>query len=78
MQRTAVLRNPQMAAATLTQAQADAMMQIEQGIEQISTVVQNNSATAEETSATSEELSAQATNMNELTAAFQLRDQNVR
>jgi len=40
--------------------------------------VQNNSATAEETSATSEELSAQATNMNELTAAFQLRDQNVR
>ena len=57
-----------------SKAQADAMMQIEQGIEQISTVVQNNSATAEETSATSEELSAQATNMNELTAAFQLRD----
>ena len=57
-----------------SKAQADAMMQSEQGIEQISTVVQNNSATAEETSATSEELSAQATNMNELTAAFQLRD----
>mgnify|MGYP002767035164 FL=1 len=56
-------------------AQAEAMMQIEQGIEQISTVVQNNSATAEETSATSEELSAQATNMNELTDAFQLREE---
>ncbi len=57
-----------------SKAQADAMLQIEQGIEQISTVVQNNSATAEETSATSEELSAQATNMNELTSAFRLRE----
>ena len=55
-------------------AQAEAMQQIEQGIEQISSVVQNNSATAEETSATSEELSAQATNMSELTEAFQLRE----
>ena len=52
--------------------QAEAMEQIEQGIDQISTVVQNNSATAEETSATSEELSAQAANMNELVATFQL------
>ena len=52
--------------------QAEAMEQIEQGIDQISTVVQNNSATAEETSATSEELSAQATNMNELVETFQL------
>lgn len=52
--------------------QADAMEQIEQGIDQISTVVQNNSATAEETSATSEELSAQSTNMNELVARFKL------
>ena len=53
--------------------QAEAMEQIEQGIDQISGVVQNNSATAEETSATSEELSAQATNMNDLVATFQLR-----
>lgn len=53
--------------------QAEAMEQVEQGIDQISIVVQNNSATAEETSATSEELSAQATNMNELVAAFKLR-----
>lgn len=72
------LANESKKAMEESKAQADAMMQIEQGIEQISTVVQNNSATAEETSATSEELSAQATNMNELTAAFQLRDQNVR
>ena len=68
------LANESKKAMEESKAQADAMMQIEQGIEQISTVVQNNSATAEETSATSEELSAQATNMNELTAAFQLRD----
>lgn len=53
--------------------QADAMAQIEQGIEQISAVVQNNSATAEETSATSEELSAQATSMNELVDQFKLK-----
>ena len=69
------LANESKKAMEESKAQADAMMQIEQGIEQISTVVQNNSATAEETSATSEELSAQATNMNELTAAFQLRNE---
>ena len=69
------LANESKKAMEESNAQADAMMQIEQGIEQISTVVQNNSATAEETSATSEELSAQATNMNELTDAFRLRDE---
>ena len=68
------LANESKKAMEESNAQADAMTQIEQGIEQISTVVQNNSATAEETSATSEELSAQATNMNELTSAFHLRD----
>ncbi len=55
-----------------SKTQADAMAQIEQGIEQISAVVQNNSATAEETSATSEELSAQAASMNELVDQFKL------
>lgn len=69
------LANESKKAMEESHAQADAMVQIEQGIEQISTVVQNNSATAEETSATSEELSAQATNMNELTDAFQLRSE---
>ena len=68
------LANESRKAMEESKAQADAMLQIEQGIEQISTVVQNNSATAEETSATSEELSAQATNMNELTSAFRLRE----
>ena len=69
------LANESKKAMEESNAQADAMAQIEQGIEQISTVVQNNSATAEETSATSEELSAQATNMNELTDASQLRSE---
>ena len=69
------LANESKKAMEESNAQADAMAQIEQGIEQISTVVQNTSATAEETSATSEELSAQATNMNELTDAFQLRNE---
>ncbi len=53
--------------------QAEAMEQIEQGIDQISAVVENNSATAEESSATSEELAAQATNMSEMIMAFKLR-----
>ena len=42
------LANESKKAMEESKAQADAMMQIEQGIEQISTVVQNNSATAEE------------------------------
>ena len=70
------LANESKKAMEESNAQADAMAQIEQGIEQISTVVQNNSATAEETSATSEELSAQATNMNELTDAFRIREKD--
>lgn len=54
--------------------QAEAMKQIEEGIEQISGVVQNNSATAEETSATSEELSAQAQNLKSMVEQFRLRE----
>lgn len=53
--------------------QADAVNQIQRGIEDISSVVQNNSATAEETSATSEELAAQAESLNQLVGKFSLR-----
>ena len=53
--------------------QAETMFQLNQGIEQISSVVQNNSATAEESSATSEELSAQALALSELVGQFSLR-----
>lgn len=68
-----VLANDSQKAMDNSTTQAESMLQIEQGIDQISSVVQNNSATAEETSATSEELSAQAASMNELVNAFKLR-----
>lgn len=56
--------------------QADAINQIQLGVEQISGVVQSNSAAAEETSASSEELSAQATNLTDLTGQFKLLEMN--
>ena len=59
-----------------SQAQATAMEQAEQGVNQISEVVQSNSAMAQETSATSEELSAQAETLDNLVRQFTLREQN--
>lgn len=52
--------------------QAQSMMQIRNGIEEISESVQDNSATAEESSATSEELAAQAVTLNEMVQRFEL------
>lgn len=52
--------------------QAEAMKQIQSGVELISGVVQNNSAAAQETSAASEELLAQSVNLTELTGQFKL------
>ena len=60
---------------TASDRQAVSVSNIKKGVEDINDVIQSNSAAAEETSATSEELSAQATNMNELTDAFQLRSE---
>lgn len=57
----------------LSDSQAEAMKQLELGVEQIAEVIQNNSASAEETSATSQELSAQSTNLEELVGQFKLR-----
>ena len=54
--------------------QAETMVQVQQGVEQIAEVVQNNSASAEETSATSEELSAQSQNLKALVDHFILRE----
>ena len=59
--------------SSLSITQADAMKQLEIGVEQISEVIQNNSAAAEETSATSEELSAQSTTLEELVGQFKLK-----
>lgn len=57
----------------LTVSQADAMRQMEAGVEQISEVIQNNSAAAQETSATSEELSAQTENLEQMVGKFSLK-----
>ena len=57
----------------LSDTQADAMKQLEQGIEQISEVIQNNSAAAQQTSATSEQLSAQSESLEHLVGQFTLK-----
>lgn len=54
--------------------QASAIMQINQGVEQISTVVQTNVATAEQSAAASQELSSQSTILEELIGRFKLRE----
>lgn len=53
--------------------QAKAILEINQGIEQISVVVQANSATAEQSAAASEEMSAQAVVLDEIVARFKIR-----
>lgn len=58
--------------ALASQQQADAVVQVTQGVDQISSVVQTNSATAEESAAASEELSGQANLLKELVGQFVL------
>ncbi|WMJ84681.1 methyl-accepting chemotaxis protein [Oscillospiraceae bacterium LTW-04] len=53
--------------------QATAIVQIDQGVEQISSVIQNNAATAEENAAASEELSSQSNVLKDLIYRFKLR-----
>lgn len=57
--------------------QADSIMQITLGVEQISAVVHTNSATAEESAAASEELSSQASILKELVEQFELKKSTV-
>ncbi len=52
--------------------QANAVSQVTQGIDQISSVVQTNSATAEQSAAASQELSGQAQLLKELIGKFKL------
>ncbi len=56
--------------------QANAIAQINLGVDQISNVVQTNSATAQESAAASEELSSQSQLLRSLVEKFQLRDSN--
>ena len=60
--------------AKLSQEQAMAIIQINQGIDQISSVVQTNAATAEESAAASEELSGQSNMLKDLISEFKLRE----
>lgn len=55
--------------------QATGIAQINQGVEQVSTVIQTNSATAEESAAASEELSSQADLLKEMIGRFSLKGQ---
>lgn len=66
----------QVAAASIGQAKSIA--EINQGMEQISTVVQANSATAEQSAAASEEMSAQAVVLNEIVAKFKLTQDDIK
>lgn len=59
--------------ADASEMQASGIVQVNQGIGQMSLVVQNNSATAEEGAAASEELSAQALMLKEKIGKFQLK-----
>lgn len=61
-------------AAESSKTQAAMLKEVEQGIDQISTVVESNSAAAEETSAISEELSAQAQTLEQMVSVFTLRE----
>lgn len=56
--------------ATVSNEQSDAVLQINDGIEQIATIVQSNSATAEESAAASEELSGEANGLKQLVKQF--------
>ena len=55
-----------------SEAQAESVKQVNDGIGQISSVVQSNSATAEESAAASEELSSQAQILKDLVERFTL------
>lgn len=57
-----------------SQEQASSIIQVTQGIDQISSVVQTNSATAEESAAASEELSGQAQVLKDLISQFKLKN----
>lgn len=52
--------------------QMESLNEVEQGINQISSVVSDNSAMAQESAASSEELSAQATALNEMIGIFSI------
>lgn len=63
------------AIARASEDQANAIAQINRGVEQVSKVVQTNSATSEESAAASEELLSQAEQLKSMVGRFALRDE---
>ena len=57
-----------------SQSQAEAINQVNSGVEQLSSVTQNNSAASEQSAAAAEELAGQANTMKQLTGRFTLRN----
>ena len=58
--------------SVVSNEQSEAVLQVNEGITQISSVVQSNSATAEESAAARQELSAEAANLKQLVDRFTL------
>lgn len=56
-----------------SQSQAEAVNQVNYGVEQLSAVTQNNSASSEQSAAAAQELAGQANTMKSLTGRFTLR-----
>lgn len=62
--------------AAATSEQANGIVQINIGVNQVSQTIQNNSATAEESAAASEEMSGQAEVLKDLVGRFKLKNKN--
>lgn len=60
--------------ASASDSQADAVLQVKEGVDQISNVVQTNSATAEQSASISETLNSQANVLKNLVGKFKLKD----
>lgn len=63
--------------AQASQEQADALAQINVGVDQINAVVSNNSATAEQSAAASEEMNGQAQMLQHLISQFHLEQEDL-
>ena len=73
VEKAAVVNEKIQEIAEISAEQANAIQQINTGIDQIASVVQNNSATAEQSAAASEELSSQANMVKNMVDKFRLR-----
>ncbi|MBR2896018.1 MAG: methyl-accepting chemotaxis protein, partial [Oscillospiraceae bacterium] len=73
VEKTIVVNEMIQEIAKVSEEQANAIQQINTGIDQIASVVQNNSATAEQSAAASEELSSQANMVKGMVQHFRLR-----